>query len=209
MQNKVQEQIDFASALDSVRRPRLSRSGATRILIHDRKQANEIERSIAVHTATQWFFLDPVLALNRRQLIAEASCRQVSCNFGFQKAFAKHQLPRWCGESNEAIMGGKSADPLSPSHSGRKACLDLVEQEHPGCLHELFRHSQRVLGCLATFKDLANNMNQKSAVVSEERRTLNVDRKQLARWFKQQNGKETSPIEKPLLTEQHKRDRLL
>ena len=37
MQNKVQEQIDFALASDLFRRPRLSRSpGATSILIHDR-----------------------------------------------------------------------------------------------------------------------------------------------------------------------------
>ena len=62
---------------------------------------------------------------------------------------------------------------------------------------------------MATFKDLANNMNQKSAVVGKERQTLNMDRKQLAKWFNQQNGKEKSPIEKPLLTEQHKNDRLL
>ena len=209
IQNKVQEQIEFALALDFQRRPRLSRSGATSIIIHDRKQANERERSIAIHTATQWGYYDPVLTLKRRHLIAEASCRQVSYDFGFQKPFAKHQLPRWYGELNKAIMGGESTDPLSPSHSGRKAYLDLVEKEHPGYLHELFRHSQRVLGCLATFKDLANNMNQKSAVVGEERRTLNMDRKQLAKWFKQQNGKEKSPIEKPLLTEQHKNDRLL
>ena len=47
----------------------------------------------------------------------------------------------------------------------------------------------------------------KSAVPGEERPTISISRYQLAKWFKQQGGKEVSPIEKPLLTDDHKRKR--
>ena len=51
-------------------------------------------------------------------------------------------------------------------------------------------------------------MNAKSAVESESRPTLSLHKLQVYRWFRKNGGKEISAKEKPLLTKQHKKDRL-
>ena len=49
----VQKQIQNSLGLDMNRSPRLSRTGATLISVHKRRQANERERSMVMHTAVQ------------------------------------------------------------------------------------------------------------------------------------------------------------
>lgn len=205
---KVQQQIEFALVLDLSRVPRLSRSGAHAILLHDRRQANERERNIVLHTAVQWGYHDPLLTNSARQRIAKAACRQVAYDYGFRNVLAVTRMPAWFGELRMALTHGDSTDPLSPSHSGKKGYMDSIDQAEPGYLHELFRHAQRVSGSLATFSELAAMMNDKSAVIGEGRPTISISRRQLATWFKRQHGKERSPIEKPMLTDEHKRNRV-
>ena len=79
--DKVKEQTEHALCLDLQRRPRLSRSGATAVLVNDRRQGNEQERSIAIHTASQWGHFDPHLANKQRQRTALAACMQVLHDF--------------------------------------------------------------------------------------------------------------------------------
>jgi len=56
------EKISFALALDSKRTPRLTRSGEKEIIVHDRRQASERERSRILHTAVLWEWKDPQLS---------------------------------------------------------------------------------------------------------------------------------------------------
>ena len=205
---QVAGQIEFALTLNLNNRIRLSRSGATSIVLHDRRQANEREKAITLVLATQWGYLDPYLTEKERERIALAACTQTSYDFGFKKVFGKKVLPRWYGQLNKTIMDGESTDPLSPRNSGTVGYIEKIEERHPGYLHELFRHAQVVKGGLATFGELSTIMNRKSAVVGENRATLNISRKQLSKWFMKHGGKEKSAIEKPLLTTEHKKQRL-
>jgi hypothetical protein len=82
-----------------------------------------------------------------------------------------------------------------------------MEAVHPGYLHELWRYSIKIKGSGATFQELAETMNEKSAAPTEERTELNISSRQLANWFKKNGGKQRSSKEKPLLTKQMKEKR--
>ena len=78
------------------------------------------------------------------------------------------------------ILHGDKSDPVSPSFCNKKKYVDNLEEKHPGYLHELFCHSQRVYGSTATYSELAEAMNQKSAAPGETRTTISIHRKQLS-----------------------------
>ena len=50
-------------------------------------------------------------------------------------------------------------------------------------------------------------MNSKSVIAGEVRPTLSLNRKQVSFWFQKNGGKERWFIEKPLLTDEHKKAR--
>jgi hypothetical protein len=64
------------------------------------------------------------------------------------------------------------------------------------------------LGLKATFKEITDTMNEKSASPSESRSELTLHYKQVYRWFKNEGGVEKSAFEKPRLTDKHKTDRV-
>ena len=70
-------------------------------------------------------------------------------------------------------------------------------------------YAEVVLGPLATYHEIAQCMNDRSGAPGEERPTLSISRRVISRWFRAQGGKETSPMEKPLLTTEHKAKRIL
>ena len=178
------------------------------IVIHSRKLASERERHMAIHTATLWGWLDPCLTQKKRSRIARAACTQIAYDFGYSAPLAHARLPAWYGSINAAISLGENDDPVSPSQCGSNTYVSQIELKHPGYIRELFRYANVTKGCLASFEDLADIMNLKSGAPGETRATLSISRRQLADWFRSQGGKEISPIEKPLLTDEHKRRRL-
>ena len=109
---------------------------------------------------------------------------------------------------NKSINNVEVTDPLSPSFCGSKKHVDVIETEHTGHLHELFRCAQSMSGPLASFFELATIMNEKSASPGEDRKTLSSSKWQLQRWFKNQGGEKKSSIGKPLLTDEHKTERV-
>ena len=197
--------------LDLDLRPRMNRQGTAEVVVHSQKQAKENERMMVLFTAKKWGWKDPSLHSKRRKRIARAACRQVAYDYGYQKELAAAMLPKWESLLHNAIDTGEVSDsqnPLSPQHSGTKAYCQKVEETHPGYLRELFRYAQRTKGAKATFKELADTMNLKSKVAGETRATLSLHELQVSRWFAQQGGKEFSPKEKPLDTDEHKAKRL-
>jgi len=128
----VEQDINFAFALDLGRRPRLSRAGTIEINLHERRQANERDRHMIIHTAILWGWSDPFLSFQDRQKVAHAACRQVAYDHGFAKCLATTRLPSWYGSINKAIMEGESRDPISPSHSGTVAYVNSIEKKEPG-----------------------------------------------------------------------------
>lgn len=145
---------------------------------------------------------------SRRNFIAKAACRQVAYDLGYKAPLAATRLPYWYGSLNVAIADGENQDPVSPSRSGSRKYTDDLDRLHPGYLRELYRYAESVLGSLSTWDELAESMNLKSATPGEERPTISISRKQLSDWFIASGGKEMSPVEKPLLTTQHRAQRL-
>ena len=202
------EKIEHANALDSDRRPRLSRTDAKVIPVHNRKAADEKARQMIVATALVWGWCDPCNTHRRRLFVADAVCKQVAHDLGCCGKSAMTQLPNWCAELNESINDGEVIDPLSPSCCGGEKHVDSIETEHPGHLHELFWHAQSTMGPLASFFELVTLMNEKSASPREDRKTLSPSKWQLQKWFENQGGKKCSSISKPLLTDEHKTERV-
>jgi len=176
--------------------------------VHNRRQADERSRNMVIHTAITWGWRDPCLTTTRREYIAKAACRQVSYDMGYPVPLAHTRLASWYGSINAAITGGENNDPLSPSRSGRARYVDIIEEEHPGYLRELYRYAESTLGATATWQEFVEIINLKSAAPGEERPTLSISRKQLARWFQKNGGKEVSVVERPLLTREHKERRV-
>ena len=83
--NNVDNDIEFALALDLERRPRMNRSGTERIEVHRRKQACENEKMLVLHIAKLWGWKDESLHPRRRMKIARATCTQVAYDFGYAK----------------------------------------------------------------------------------------------------------------------------
>lgn len=162
---------------------------------------------MVVHTAIEWGWRDPLLTVSERHRIANAACHQVGYDFGYPRPLASSQMPVWFAKIHQSIATGDTGDPLSPSTANRASYVSEIEDAHPGYMLELFRYAQNVLGTMATFSELADCMNKKSAAPGEPRPTLSLNRKQVGRWFKQHGGSEKSALEKPLLTTEHKRNR--
>lgn len=202
--------IDAAHNLDLDVRPRLSRKDASKIHVHNFVQADERARSAAVHYALLWGWHDSYNTVSRRAYIAEAACKMVAYDMGFQRKLASTQLPIWYAKIYRAMLTGEDADdPISPSYCGKKTYLDEIDKNCEGYMHELFRYAQSVLGPLASFEEISQLINEKSASPGETRPTLSVSKDQLTNWFKKQGGKTKSSIEKPLLTDEHKQERLV
>jgi hypothetical protein len=208
----LEQRILFALALDLNRRPRLSRTAEAYIPILDSKQADERSRHLVIHTAQRWGWRDPFLTQLRRLEIAKAACRQVAFDLGYSRPLAHSRLPYWYVSLGDAIDSGENLidiDPVSPSHCGSTSYVQTVEETNPEYLRELYRYAEGVKGLLSTFHETVEVMNLKSSCPGETRPTLSLSRKQLSAWFQQQGGKEISSTEKPLLTDDHKRKRVL
>ena len=80
--------------------------------------------------------------------------------------------------------------------------MDKIEKNSLSLLHKLYRYATKIKGSKESFKDLASVMNRKSKTIttdspddtSKERKIISY---QLYRWFKNNGGKELSPVVKP------------
>jgi len=95
---------------------------------------------------------------------------------------------------------------ISSKHKGIRSQTARVEAEHPTYLHELYQYATAILGNVATFAELAAQMNLLSAV--DKRPIMNLNKWSLLRWFKKNKGKEKRAVFRPLLTEEHKANRI-
>ena len=64
----------------------------------------------------------------------------------------------------------------------------------------MYRKSERMLGNQASFQDLARKMNEWSKVPGKTRPETRFNTMNLFRRFRQQGGKEKSPMENPYRT---------
>ena len=88
-------------------------------------------------------------------------------------------------------------------HFGSISAIKMMEDDHPGYLHFLFRKIINLKGLNIGFQEIAHQMNMFSAVESEHRPTIQLSRQQVSNWFTVNIGKEIAPTEKPLDTNEH------
>ena len=82
------------------------------------------------------------------QKIAIATCRQVAYDRGFTNNLASSQVSAWNRKIYEIIQSGRSFDqesnPLSSDHFGTVKYTDIIEQQYPTYIREMFWFVQRV-----------------------------------------------------------------
>jgi hypothetical protein len=199
--------IAEALSLDLEVQPRPSRDGTGTVELHNRLLAETNHRLIALHVAKAWGWSNHQFDHITRQRIAEAACRLVSYDFGFKKAFSYSRLADWDKDLIEYIRSGDTTKACGKLRTGRTSYVDRIEAAHKGYLCELYRDAEKILGKGATFSELADCMNQRSDVPTEERETLSLHPEQLRRWFHAQKGKQLAACKKPRLTEDQKEQR--
>ena len=75
-------------------------------------------------------------------------------------------------------------DPLSPSHFDSNAYLENIESRYQGFIHKILCNAKIVYVHMAIFQELADLISSKSTTPAEDRPTISVSRKQVAKWFK-------------------------
>ena len=79
---------------------------------------------------------------NQRKRIAIAVCRQVAYDPGFANNLASSQLSAWNRKFYEVIQSGSPFDqesnPLSSDHFGTVKYSDIIEQQYPTYIREMF-----------------------------------------------------------------------
>jgi hypothetical protein len=204
-----EQQIDYALALDLERRPRLSHSGNVNIQIHNRKQARKEDRNRALQYALLWGYANPYLSPFERRNIAKAACWLVAYDHGYQQSLAHNMMPAWEGQLQDVLESGEESEGCTTlKHAGSKSYVSQIEAKYPGYIRELWRYAVKTKGSGATYKELAECMNLKSAAPAEDRAELSLSRRQVRSWFKANGGIERSAKEKPLLTEEMKKKKL-
>jgi hypothetical protein len=203
-----EQQIDYALVLDLERRPRLSRSGNIQIEIHQRKQARKEDRNRALQYALLWGYANVYLSPSERRKIAKAACRLVAYDHGYQQPLAHNMMPAWEGQLRDVLEKGEESESCTtPKHAGSKSYVSQIEAKYPGYIRELWRYAVKTKGSGATYQELAESMNEKSAAPGEARDELSLSRRQVCGWFKANGGVERSAKEKPILTEEMKKKR--
>ena len=118
------------------------------------------------------------------QWIAQAACRFVACDYGFEKNLASSKIAEWIQSLGGYLDEGKD-DLLSPIHFGSNAYLDNNESRYRGYIHELLQNAHSLYGPMASFQELADLINIKYAMLGEYRLTISVSWKQVATRLKQ------------------------
>ena len=83
------------------------------------------------------------------------------------------------------------------NHKASVSYVDIIDNNHPGYLHELYRYTTKIVGHKSSFAAITIAMNEKSSASFENRMILHLSREQVNNWFKTNDGKEYSPIKNP------------
>jgi hypothetical protein len=206
--NTWESAIAEALSLDLEIQPRPSRNGIGHIELHNRKLAAADHKLLSLSTANAWGWSDHRFDYITRRRIAEAACRQVSYDFGYKQLISYSRLPDWEKGEDVYIKTGDPVKLYGKPRAGRPSYVSRIEAIHPGYLRELYRYAENMLGNRATFSELADCMNQRSDMPTEERETLSLHPEQLRRWFHSEKGKQLAASARPRLTDDQRRKRI-
>jgi hypothetical protein len=125
---------------------------------------------------------------------------------GYKRRIGKYGLEEWLKKIEASVLNTSANGIFHSKHKGMESQTKRVEAEHPTYLHSLYHRATTILGDAATFTKIVSQMNLLSAV--DERPTMNLNKWSLLRWFKTKKGKGKQTVFRPLLTPQHKINRV-
>ena len=95
---------------------------------------------------------------NQRMRRAITVCRQISYDRGFANNLASSQLFAWNKKIYEVIQSGSPIDQesnsLSSNHVGTLKCTDIIEQQYPTYIRDIFRYTLRLNISQSSFLNL-------------------------------------------------------
>ena len=203
--------LDFDKRIgDNLRPTRFD--GTIGFAVNNRSRPTERMRWIILLLAREWGYNTPGLAIKKQTAIANAACRLVAYDFGFQRPPKGTTLADWNRALTASIQSGSPslADAVKPKGIGYMGgkYTDNIEREYPGYLTTLFREAQKMEGNKASWKELARAVNFSSQKTNDERPVVNLTAWQLRTWFKQLKGRLKAVVPKPILTQEHKDKRV-
>ena len=150
-------------------------------------------------TAIRWGWNDYNTTNNQRKRIAIAACRKVSYDREFENNLASSQLSAWNKKIYETIQSGSPFDqetnPVFSDNVGIVKYTNIIEQQYPTYIREMFRYDQRVNEAQSSVVELNHIINQKSCIVEESCPSLNESSTIISQVCKQQRQKIVSKRE--------------
>jgi len=176
------------------------------VKLHEIKQFTSEARALACLYATYLMGWNQERSKKEKLIIADAATTLVAYDLGYKRRIGKYGLEEWLKKIEASVLNTSANGIFHSKHKGMESQTKRVEAEHPTYLHSLYRRATMILGDAATFTEIASQMNLLSAV--DERPTMNLNKWSLLRWFKTKKGKEKRTVFRPLLTPQHKINRV-
>lgn len=185
----------------------MSRDGAGEIPIHKKKSHPDEHLRLRIfdfaNRVLRHSNLDPELW--RRRVIQKCAT-VLFYDHGYKEVKGISNMHKtWGKRAEESYQTGSTTNPMKSRNKGSVSYVAKFEEEHPGKVRELYRYAERTIGNQSSYRELAHCMNEKARVDGLGETKFSA--KKVWRWFKDQGGKEKSPIEKPLLTEEAKKER--
>ena len=157
--------------------------------------ATQADKLLMIFISNKWGLNNSTLSWKCRNRIARASSRIVAYDNGYLKEFSTKSIIRWEKDVDKSTKDGVSSNHIATNkYTIKIAHTTRIEETYPGYLHYLFRKATKLRGPKAGFGELAVVMNETSHITTEFK--LDV-------WFKSNDGKEISPKEKPLDSQEH------
>jgi len=176
------------------------------VKLHEIKQFTSEARALACLYATYLMGWNQERSKKEKLIIADAATTLVAYDLGYKRRIGKYGLEEWLKKIEASVLNTSANGIFHSKHKGMESQTKRVEAEHPTYLHSLYRRATMILGDAATFTEIASQMNLLSAV--DERPTMNLNKWSLLRWFKTKKGKGKRTVFRPLLTPQHKINRV-
>ena len=126
----------------------------------------------------RWGYHSSSKTFSDRVCISRAASKMVAFDNGYKAKFRYSSLARWDKDiHNDILAGRKSNDVGTYSRGGRVPVVTIIEKDHPGYLHNLYRETVHLKGSSLSYTELAEEMNALSARVLDPRPALNLSKK--------------------------------
>ena len=138
----------------------------------------------------------------KRDRIIEAATKIVCYDYGYEEPTKSSDYDKWRKEFDASLDGSiNMSDVVADSaRQPRLHCHERIEQEFPRFLPGIYRKALKRVSCEATWRDIAECMNDISGEPGMEGPTLKLNRMSLRRWFRAKHGKLKKRFARAILT---------